>query len=252
MRLSVALFIAVGLALAAAVSCRGQNNGGRPIIPLNNSAFTPSQLTNLTYWWVYTDVATNNAVISSWPARVGTSTFEQASAALRPTNTSSGMSFGGGTRLTNNPLATVDINAAAKGTFWLVLTPVTPVSALGAIIADQTGDHELSTESDNQYTYFASAGGAGNLGVFVSGTTFDIALVYTNTGINACYTNASVNFVRSAASPYNENQRFLGADPFGDNFIGTIREFAIFNDALTVSNLTQLHNYATNLYGYTP
>jgi len=34
MRLSIALFIAAGLAMAAAVLCRGQNNGGRPSIPL--------------------------------------------------------------------------------------------------------------------------------------------------------------------------------------------------------------------------
>lgn len=38
MRLSVALFIAFGVIIAAAVWCLGQNNGGRPGIPLNSVA----------------------------------------------------------------------------------------------------------------------------------------------------------------------------------------------------------------------
>lgn len=251
MRIPTASLILIAAGIVV-VAIRSQNNGGRAIPPLNSSEFSPSNLPSMTYWWVFTDVATNDAVISSWPARVGTSTFEQASAALRPTNTSSGMSFGAGTRLTNNPLATVNFGSGTKATYWLVLTPTTPVSATGAIISDQTGDHNLCTESDNQYTYQAASGGAGNLGVFVSGSTFDLALVVTNIGINACYTNTVVNFVRATASLYDENQRFIGGDPFGENFIGKIREFAIFSDALTVSNLTQLHNYATNLYGYAP
>lgn len=216
------------------------------------SSFTPSSLTNLTYWWVHTDIPTNDVIVTNWPARTGSSTFEQADSSLRPTNTASGVAFSGGRRMTNNPLATVDVTAAARGTFWMILAPDIPTAGLGVLFADQTGDHNLSTESDNQWSYFASNGGAVNLGSWVTNQFVDVALVYTNGAINTAYTNGVAMFTRATATPYNENQRFIGGDPFGDQFKGFIREFALFNDALTTSNLAQLHQYATNTYGYSP
>lgn len=252
MRFTTFLLIVAGLALAGCVACHAQNNAGRALIPLNNASFVPSNLTSIAYWWVHTDVPTNDVVTQTWTPRTGASNFEQASAALRPTNTASGMYFTGGRRMTNNPLATVDISASAKGTFWMILAPEIPSAGLGVLFSDQTGDHGLYTESDNQWTYGAASGGAGNLGAWVTNQFIDIALVYTNTSINTAYTNAVAMFTRATASPYDENQRFIGGDPFGDQFKGWIREFAIFTDSLTTSNLAQLHQYATNLYGYSP
>jgi hypothetical protein len=217
------------------------------------ASFTPEDVPTLTYWWVFTDIDTNNVIVTNWPARVGGSTFEQASSALRPTNTATGVYFGGGTRLTNNPLATINFVAASKASVWFVLTPETPVSALGTIISDQTGDHGIYTESDNEWSAaFFSSGGAGSLAPFANGSTVDLSLVYTNVGINAFYTNAVFMKALAAGVMYDQNQRFIGADPFGDNFKGKIREFAIFSDILTTNEIAQLHTYATNLYGYTP
>lgn len=41
MRLSIAIFIVVGLILAGCISCHGQNNGGRPSLPINSGGALP-------------------------------------------------------------------------------------------------------------------------------------------------------------------------------------------------------------------
>lgn len=254
MKSTIWTYIALALFVACGIKCRGQFLLD-PYRFASAPSFTPADLPSLTYWWVYTDIPTNDVIVTNWPARVGASTFEQASAALRPTNTTTGVYFNAGTRLTNNPLATVNLTVGTKASLWLVLAPETSAAGVGSVVSDQTGDHPaIYTETDNQWStaFWANGGGAGNLGAYLSGTNYDIAITFTNLGINVVYTNNAVLRANASGGPYNENQRFIGGDPFGSNFRGRIREFAIFNDVLTASDVSDLHSYATNLYGYSP
>jgi hypothetical protein len=222
------------------------------MMPLNSGSFAPSSIPTLTHWWVHTDVDTNDVIVTNWAPRVGPSTFTQAAAGRRPTNTVSGMAFSGGQGLTNDPIAVINTASGSKASMWLVFTPLTPATR-GSLFSDETGDHTLATTPSGDYDYFASSGGISSVGSYVAGVTYDLALVYTNVGNpNTVFTNTVQMFARPSAQPYNENQRFLAYDPFGGAFKGFIKEFAIFSDVLTMQQLTNLHNYATNLYGYSP
>lgn len=252
-KLLTCLFLVASLTQEA----KGQTLVGRPILPLNSGSFSPSDVTGIVYWWVYTDLDTNSVIVTNWTDRIASDLLTQDDSTKRPTNTASGILFGGGTGLTNNPTFQWGTGTVAGdvGSVWFVVAPQTPSAANGTIMADSHGSHMITTTSGGKYSYLLSSGGATDQGSFVSGNLIDYAVTWTWNSDLTTYTNSVLMTTISSATlqPYEQPQRFIGyTTAVAWPFKGYIREIAFFNSRLTTNDLAQLHNYATNIYGYTP
>jgi hypothetical protein len=79
---------------ATALSCFGQTMTATTVnattLNWQQPAFDPQQISGLAYYFDYRDLATNVA-ISSWTDKVSATVWSQTSAALKPTNSASGL-----------------------------------------------------------------------------------------------------------------------------------------------------------------
>ena len=212
--------------------------------------FTPESLPTIRYYWVASDLIVD-APVTNWIDRIAGFGLGQATVANQPTNTASGVYFvGTPIHLTNSPQFT-EITGTT-GSVWVVFSADTPASTLGAIVAGSSaGGRGIYAVNDGTLKVF---GGVGTVvfGTYVSGTAMDVAIGITSPSTNAFWTNGLLATVATAGQIFNNDVKFAGKDGFADYYKGEILEIAFFTGLLTATEVANLHNYATNIYGYSP
>jgi hypothetical protein len=259
----------VFLLLAGCWVANGQTIIGRPIKPLNSGEVTPESISGLYYYWRYTDIDTNNAVVTNWIDRIQGAWLTNAATSERPTNTSLGMYFNGAQRLTNTPTFSWEfpVSGTGIGTFWMVFLPESPATIATddievGIVAGDSGGYGMGVTSqdsfvtgragEHQLRYYGSGGTTTNgiLGTYYSaGTLKSVGMTYQQGGTNDVWTNG----VRFATYSVNRgvpvgNQSYVGSSGNTNYFRGHILELGWWTNHLTQTDFENLHTYSSNHY----
>lgn len=235
----------IALAITAQVMLPHRGGGGSS----SSSSFTPESIGTIRYYWLSSDLVTN-VTVTNWTDRIHGLVASESNAALRPTNVAGlGVHFAGteqiGTFATNFDWQVN--NVAQTGSVFIVFTPVTPSSTLnGLSVSSDT--HGLYTKSSGVFAYFGDLGSANPFGSFSSGTTMDMTLA-VQPGTLSILTNGVA--CTSGNLGMGVQQAAFGGDTLG-HFKGYLAEISWYSNTLSSPQISQLHQYATNRYGYSP
>lgn len=194
-----------------------------------------------------------NAPVTNWIDRIQGAGAGQASAANRPTNSSTGVRFNGSAwYLTNQPtfLTLGATETTNKASLFLIIKPETGPSAWSAILqrveAGALGVFAKSTDDLHLY----GNNGNNSIRTFVSGEWLDVVITAV-TNATVCYTNGVAQSTNTSGMGW--NQGYFGADlSDGGLYKGYLLEVAWYYNNLDATAVGNLHKYATNKYGYTP
>lgn len=211
------------------------------------SGFTdPSGSNTLYAWWVASDLAVNNRVndTNPWIDRVQGILLRNGNTGEDPTNSASGIAFfpGVGTAyLTNAPLA-----PGSATTICLIVNPAIVASGDNALYAQGGTPFNNIYVRNSRFEYPFNTAISGTI---VVGTNYDL-VGSQGGGVLTFYTNGVQSATGSTAFG---GWRFLGWDGTGDQpYSGYVREVLVWSNAFSSVQLSNVHYYATNTYGYAP
>jgi hypothetical protein len=259
MRLALLILILPVLCLAQHPLLTGAGIDWASGLPSGTVGTPPNQITNIRYWWNFSDNPTN-VNVTNWVDRIQGLVLTNNADSKRPTNSTTGVGFNGSTYLTNIANFTILVGTGATGSVWVVCSMVTSAGAFGAVIGDRTsGGNGFGESSGTQMKWFG-AGGSGTICDFVSGTTIrDVGIVITNTtsGQMLFWTNnVFINTAGIGAGDTTNPQKWVGCAESSGNPASfskvKILDLAFFYGKLTTTDLTGLHKWATNQYGFSP
>lgn len=236
--------------------------------PINRRAFAITGLVKpsgpplfLAYYWVASDMS-NNIIVSNWVDRIQGSVWTNLNITTQPdiTNSSSGVHF---TRskaqtLTNNvnPIRYGGTGGDSYVSQWIILQREASGVFQDFLDYADSGDAEWGYDPGNNLFLFLNTHSL-NTGAVTPGTIQDVAvasdgitpltIIYTN-GV-PCLTNTLAGRAFSDAFPWKIMGGISGSGFFG----GYIRELLIYTNTFwTSQQVSNLHYYSTNTYGYTP
>lgn len=227
--------------------------------------FSPTNIGGLAYWWVSSDLPVG-ITVSNWVDRIKGESWTNFSGTTCPTNSAIGLFFDGSNDILTN-VGTINLGnkAGSSNSHWAVVST-------GRIGAGEAPTILQSRTNGTSYYFgqFDNAGNPANRWSFGGTSPFFVtgwrtnALVFSDvTGVcdDAAgnmigYTNAVPQETNAATGRIanNASWMYLGRDSAGAFFMkGYIKEIAVYtNKILSSVNISNLHYYATNLYGYTP
>lgn len=221
------------------------------------SIVVPSNIASgLRYWWVNHDLDATNFV-TNWIDRISSSVWTNGDIANAPTNSATGVFFKRtGSQVLTNSGVVLGANTADPCSHWYIVN-LASGNACGWLTQSRT----------------LAAGGFGFVAApnpflaitpsFVQGpkipitTTIDIACTARNSGAAyeiVWYTNGVI-FATNANFTWfgTVSWKSLGGDTADGFYNGRVQELAIWsNTVLSSVNISNLHYYATNTYGFTP
>lgn len=250
--IKIILFFFVGSLLGGVIAlCSyGQTfQRSLPFLAKSSAVTSPVFPSPVNYWWVYTDIDTNNAPISSWPDRNYAITWvNNAAENTKPVNTAIGATFyGTNSQLTNLIVGTgVDLT----NTTFFILKRTKNNAVQDYLDKQLDGTLGLGYSSDNKNQMYATSArkdGTSPLNAF-----YDIAWVSYSNSCFICYTNglpAYTNALIGIAAGWRYLGGFAGQGWFG----GVVKEITMTtNYAWTAEEVLAAHQYATNTYGFSP
>lgn len=218
------------------------------------SAWTPQSITTIRYYWVSEDLATN-ANVGAWTDRIQGNVAGQGDTSLRPTNYALGMYFNGSSfYLTNNPIfkMTNAVYTNSQSVF-LILIPNSAPTTFGFMLGSSnsvTGDG--FGNRDIAKWFVSGDAGSSTFDAYADGVACDVSFTATNQ-LNIYYTNGVVASGPTSNQGVWRDQQFIGVlNTMSGYYKGYIREIIIFSNTLDSAQITMLHKYATNKYGYSP
>jgi hypothetical protein len=196
----------------------------------------------LALWWVASDtlVFGTNIAVTNWTERVNGVQSKQGDASRQPTNSLLGVGFGGAQDLTN-----VSTLTSHSNTFF-VIYEATATAPIANVLGGGGYGFSLASlewyESGTPLTKLSSAVSLNQVKDFVwNGTnTFYTNNVVSATGISL----PGIGFTNiGSAMPSTPNSFWKGY----------ILEIAVWtNTVLSAVNISNIHYYATNTYGFSP
>jgi hypothetical protein len=245
MRFALVIFLMVACVAKAQVFLPHRKAMG------TTETWTPLSIPTIRYWWVHTDMSTNTKV-STWTDRIQSAILEQSTASLQPSNLAAGVQFDGTDWLLNNPTFKMT-NAVYTNeqSFFAIITPTTPSASWGFFLgsSDSTFGDGLGTENDGEF-FFSGAVGSLSMGTFTTGDPVDFAFT-SDEGSNNYFVDGSLVSGPVSGQGLWQYQEYVGKhDSFAAFYAGYIRELIFFSNALTSSDILNLHNYGVATYGY--
>ncbi len=238
-----------------------------PIVPLQRfvsasaSVFVPSNIvTGIKYWWVSSDMVTN-ITVTNWIDRIQQSVWTNISTATTcPTNSSLGTHFlrTSSQRLTNSVTVSLagDGSSFDTNTQWFIVNlDTTP--GFEDILTGLPASSSPTVGFSSGAPYFFQSPTLASDGTLATGKFVDVAIVSSSDSghvnpVLTFYTNGIPSQTNtSVAIPQADGWNTLGVGGNGA-YNGYIREYAVYSNKLSSVNVSNLHYYATNLYGYTP
>lgn len=209
--------------------------------------------------WVATDVPNNNVVSNQWADRIQGVLLQQGDPTKQPTNSTSGVYFNGTWYLTNVPQAFV---AGGGGFAVLVVIDQDVTTGTQMLITDSThtgdGIPQFNTGGGSTFWVRGAAGSDFQNLKFVNpgNVLHDIMFTPTNGAAHAtCFTNGVATPCDIAANTGQPNMVGFGRESGGTQlYHGWLRELIVWTNQTSFSslNVSNIHYYCTNTYGFTP
>lgn len=211
--------------------------------------------------WVASDVPLNNVVSNQWADRIQGVLLQQGDGTKQPTNSSLGVYFNGTWFLTN---VAKTFNAGGGGFAVLAILnqDVTTGTQMGITDDTHTGDGipQFNTGGGSTFWVRGASGSDFQDMKFVNpgNTLHDILFCPTNGAANStCFTNGVATPCTIAANSQQPNMVGFGRESGGTQlFHGYLRELIVWTNQASFTfssvNVSNVHYYATNTYGFTP
>jgi len=192
----------------------------------------------MAYYWNYNDLS-QGSTISSWVDRITGLDEHQGNASLRPTNSTSGVWFTAGLRLTN-VTATLP---QTKFSMWLVFKANNLTTGYHCLVCSANGSIGMYEESTLGFQYYTNTT---VLFSYAAGASYDF--LWTDQGTGAAgagvgYTNAVATVTSTGHGPF--SWQSMGTDDANEHFQGYIKFVAIWtNKVLTATDAANLYTYS--------
>ncbi len=215
--------------------------------------FLPSDLTGLKNWYRRsigqwqdagkTTPATGTDLVGAWEDQSGNGNDMTGSGSLRPTLSSGGVHFDGGTRLLKTSASQVlkpvtffcKVNFDSVAGFQSLLESTTNsllISAIGSTL-------RLSKQSNSTIANASTS--------LTSGSDLRIIVTYDGSGNYAFYINGSSAGSGTNNQTLGNNYLCMSSETLGQALAAVIKEWGLYDNALTGTDVTDLDTYLTSV-----
>lgn len=223
--------------------------------PASSGISQPPQ-DGLAWWWVAEDVTVGDPV-TNWVDRIRGAVWENDAGVgtTTPVSTADGIQFNGAANQFITTSVTVTDAGATNIAVFLIIRR-TGAGAFQSTLSENNGGNKSFDWTGGAWKVYSGGptyASDGNPGT----VWFDWAVVGLRTPSDATigYTNGVAYATNAGSYVWNVPQPFtrFGNTP-GQSFTGYFRELLIYTNinSIGASGIAQMHQYATNKYGYTP